>query len=110
MAIQPIDLSTVYSQMDNVSKINGAQVQASQQVSREHVEKLQKDEFQAKGDVHSIESRKSEDNRIKNESKGSGSEEESESKKKSDGEEEQKKNPVTEVKDPRVGRFIDIMG
>ena len=110
MAIQPIDLSTVYSQMDNVSKMNGAQLQAAQQVSREHVEKLQKDEFQAKGDVHSIESRKNEDNRIKNESKGNSGEEETESKKKSDGEEDQPKPSVSEVKDPRVGRFVDLMG
>ena len=110
MAIQPIDLSTVYSQMDNVSKINGAQVQASQQVSKEHVEKLQNQEFQAKGDVHAISEQKHEDNRIKNESRGSGGGDASASKKDSGDKESEEKPAVKELKDPRIGRFIDIMG
>lgn len=111
MAIQPIDLSTVYSQMDNVSKINNNNLQAAQVASREYVESLQKQEFQNQGAVHAISSDKEESRGIKERrdresEKGKGS---SEKKEHEDDENAPKKN-VVEVKDPRVGRIIDIIG
>ena len=39
MAIQPIDLSTVYSQMDKMGQFNATQVQNAHMASRAHLEK-----------------------------------------------------------------------
>ena len=109
MAIQPIDLSTVYSQMDSFSSLHGAQAQASQAVSKEHVDKLQAEEFMKKSDVHEISSKKEEQNKVKPDSRNQGGEYFSQGKKKQKDEEEEKPH-VQEVKDSRVGRYIDLIG
>ncbi len=109
MAIQPIDLSTVYSQMDSVSSLHGAQTQAAQAVSKEHVDKLQNEEFMKKSDVHEIASKKEEQNKVKSDSRNQGGAYYSQGKKKQKDEEEEKPQ-VKEVKDSRIGRYIDIIG
>ena len=39
MAIHPIDLSTIYSQMDKIGQINASQVQTAHQANRENLER-----------------------------------------------------------------------
>ena len=49
MAIQPIDLSTVYSQMDKMGQFNASQIQSASMANRANMEKAaQQDSEKAK--------------------------------------------------------------
>ena len=109
MAIHPIDLTGVYSQMDNVAKFNASQNQLAQsmashsldQASMENLEKSKAVQETAKNDVMS--------DKIKKDG-GSGSQGQSSGKKKKDRQEEEEDEGLSEFKDPRLGIHIDITG
>lgn len=117
MAIQPIDLSTVYSQMDKMGQFNAAQVQNSHMASRVHLEKTaQQDSEKAK--IVQESSKNKESNNIKadvNQGGGAGQgllEGESREKKEvSDMKEEEKPaSKLYEIRDPNLGQHIDLIG
>lgn len=119
MAIQPIDLSTVYSQMDKMGQFNASQVQNAHMASRAHLEKAaQQDSEKAKTVQES--SKNKESNSIKadvNQGGGAGQtllEGDSEpSKEKDDTPAEEIPQPAKklyEIRDPNLGQHIDLIG
>ncbi len=113
MGIQPIDLSVVYSQMDNVSKFNASQnqlVQAANQhgrdkVASENLEKSKTVQNAARDETHS--------GNVKNSLEGGGSfgYASGEKKKKESGKEEEGELSVPdEISEPELGQLIDIIG
>lgn len=118
MAIQPIDLSTVYSQMDKMGQFNASQVQNATMASRAHLEKAaQQDTEKAKTVQES--SKNKESNNIKadvNQGGGAGQgllENGSGKKARKDSEQEEaqvQKPAPYEIRDPNLGRHIDVIG
>lgn len=110
MAVQPIDLSTIYSQMDKIGQFNASQVQTASMANRQHLEKTAQQQTQKAQTV--TETSQSENSaKIKADvSQGGGAgqgllqgEEKS-----SKQEPEIKKSTVYEIKDPNLGQHIDI--
>ncbi|MCI5829252.1 MAG: hypothetical protein SPJ89_09595 [Treponema sp.] len=121
MAIQPIDLSTVYSQMDKIGQFNATHIQNAAMSSRASMEKAaQQDTEKAKTVQES--SKNKESNSIKadvNQGGGAGqtlleggSKNNSSAKKENTAEEEleQAVKKVYEIKDPNLGQHIDLLG
>lgn len=110
MAVQPIDLSTIYSQMDKIGQFNASQVQTASMANRQHLEKTAQQQTQKAQTV--TETSQSEDSsKIKADvSQGGGAgqgllQEEGKSAKQ---EPEVKKPTVYEIKDPNLGQHIDV--
>lgn len=115
MAIQPIDLSTIYSQMDKLGQLNASQMQASQEVSRQRLEKTAQDQTQKYQNV--VETQKSaESAKVKtNVDEGGGAGEtlmQQQGRKKAlnDSDSEVESSSPLEIKDPKLGRHIDVTG
>ncbi len=111
MAIHPIDMSTIYAQMDNVAKYSASQNQLSQTASiiantqgaNETVQKSQEVQ-QVAEDGTEIATKVNPDG--KNNEEGQG---ESEKGRKNRSSQEEEPAPRQwEIKDPRVGNLIDI--
>ena len=111
MAIQPIDLQTLYSQLGTVSKTvahqqQGVQLQNAIQQD-EHGKRLQ-EQHRA---VEAASAKEDGPGAVKNNKGGSSADEEKKDKKKKDGRDEEPVEKVFEVlKDPRLGQHIDISG
>ncbi len=115
MGIQPIDLSTIYSQMDKIGQLNATQVQNAHMVNRQHLEKTAQQQSQKAQTV--LETKQGEESsKIKtdvSQSGGSGQEllkkNENSNKNKEDSlEQEQKKR--YEIRDLNLGQHIDVTG
>ncbi|MGI5172184.1 hypothetical protein H0R92_01095 [Treponema sp. OMZ 840] len=110
MAIQPIDLQTLYSQLANVSKNvafqqQGAQLQNAIQ-QEEHSKRLKEQHEAVEAAVNHDEG----PGAVKNKSGGASPEKEKKDKQKS-GSDAQTDDKIMEViKDPRLGQHIDISG
>ena len=123
MAIQPIDLSTVYSQMDKMGQFNATQVQNAHMASRAHLEKTAQQDSEKARTVQEA-SKNKDSNSIKadvNQGGGAGQgllED-------SGGQENQKKSQkkisdsddsippkvsLYEIRDQNLGRHIDVTG
>ena len=110
MAIQPIDLSTMYSQMDNVARISSGQAHSEAASSYARLERSQQLEMQKSENVNEVNKNEGEGARVKSDGRNpSGDGEESEEKKEKEQQEETS-GKTFQIKDPRRGRLIDITG
>ena len=112
MSIHPIDLTGVYSQMDNVAKFNASQNQLAQamanssldQASLENLEKSKAVQETSKNEVMSDKIKK--DGSSGGQSQGYGSRK----RKQGNQAEEEETEELREFRDPRLGAHIDITG
>lgn len=111
MAIHPIDLSTMYSQLENVSKFNASQNQLAQVLNQNSNKIESQHEFEKIQTVKETE-KNAEDGKINPDAKNSqqfAEGENSASEEKNQNQESKAKNEFV-VKNPRIGRIIDITG
>ncbi|MDO4507683.1 MAG: hypothetical protein Q4B64_12120 [Spirochaetales bacterium] len=119
MAIQPIDLSTVYSQMDKMGQFNASQIQTASMANRAHMEKAaQQDTEKAKTVQES--SKNKESNSIKadvNQGGGAGQTLLEGGTDTAKGEEKSPEEEIAkpekkfyEIRDPNLGQHIDLIG
>ncbi len=112
MAINTIDLSTMYSQLDNVSKFNASQNQLAQVLSQNSNKIESQHEFEKIQTVKETE-KDAEGGKINPDGKNGQSFEEGENSSSND-KAKQKEESVSKneyvVKNPRIGRIIDITG
>lgn len=111
MAIQPIDLSTIYSQLDNIGKFSAMQNQSAQLATQQNLAGEARADLAKTRTVKKTPSDDSFADGIKDEGGGSSDfTNAGEQHKKEDEQDAGDKPRQTELKDPRTGNFIDIMG
>ena len=111
MAIQPIDLSTMYSQMDNVAKFSASQNQLAQVVNQVGADRVAQDTSEKAKTVQEVAKEDSEAGTInKDARKGSSNEQRQAKARNKDSQEEEEPPKQYEFTDPRLGRHIDITG
>ena len=111
MAIQPIDLSVIYSQMDNVAKFNASQNHSVQFANQHGRDKTAAENLEKSKTVQDAAQKDVDSNKIKNNLDQGGSAGQGLSfggRKKKEAESEQKTSE--EFNDPMLGRIIDITG
>lgn len=117
MALQPIDLSTIYSQMDKVGQFNASQTQGVAMANRTRLERTAQEDTQKANTVQQA-SKDKDSNKIKadvNQGGGAGQTliGEDQNKKEQKTQLEAEEVPVRRVyefKDPNAGQHIDITG
>ena len=111
MGLQPIDLSTIYSQMDKVAKYAASQNQVSQLASQQRQEKASFDQLEKSKTVQEAKEQSSTSGIKKDGSQGgsSGAAAGRQDKKNTQDEDELESAPG-EFTDPRLGQHIDIRG
>ncbi|MBR6296078.1 MAG: hypothetical protein IKR40_06340 [Treponema sp.] len=114
MAIQPIDLSVIYSQMDNVAKFNASQNQQAQAANQSMINKTAQDRLESSKTVKATEN-STDTNTIKNDlrqgSSGGGALVQGKKKKSGeDSEDENQESSQYVISDPSLGQHIDITG
>lgn len=117
MALQPIDLSTIYSQMDKVGQFNASQTQGAAMANRTRLERTAQEDTQKANTVQQA-SKDKDSNKIKadvNQGGGAGQTliGEDQNKKEQKDQLEAEEVPVRRVyefKDPNAGQHIDITG
>ena len=109
MAIRPIDLSTVYSQMDKVAKYSASQDQNAQLANSVNSSRLAQTETEKARQVQQTAANKVESEKVKPDGK-QAQQRESEKKqhKENTEEEEEEEKKQKEIKDPLLGQHIDI--
>ena len=111
MAIQPIDLSVVYSQMDNVAKFNASQNHSVQFANQHGRDRTAAENLEKSKTVQNASQKEVDSNTVKNDLEQNGSAGQgmySGNKKKR---EEEIEVPLQEeCADPMLGNFIDITG
>lgn len=111
MAIQPIDLSTIYSQLDNIGKFSAMQNQSAQLAAQQNLAGEARADLAKTRTVNKTPSDDSFADGIKDEGGGSSDfTNAGEQHKKEDEQDAGDKPRQTELKDPHTGNFIDIMG
>jgi len=110
VAIQPIDLSTMYSQMDNVARISSGQTHAEAASTYASLERSQQLEMQKSENVNEVNKNEGEGARVKSDGRNSSEDKEESDKKKDDEKQEETSKTTFQLKDPRRGRLIDITG
>ncbi|MBR6079967.1 MAG: hypothetical protein IKP60_07415 [Treponema sp.] len=113
MAIHPIDLSTVYSQIDNVAKFNASQNQLAQVANQQVINKATRDNLEKSQSVKETPKDNPNATTVKQDGRqGKSSEDGQMGKKEKNPEAEQEEETVRqiEISDPRLGRRIDITG
>lgn len=110
MAIHPIDLSVVYTQMDNVAKFNASQNQLAQAMNHASVEKGAMDNLEKSKTVQETAKNETVSTKIRNNggSGGGGGYYGSGKKKRGQGDDAEGENTQEEIRDPRLGQHIDI--
>lgn len=114
MGIQPIDLSVIYSQMDNVSKFNASQNQLVQAANQQGRDKVASENLEKSKTVQQAAQGEARSGNVKNNLEGGSSPFSSGGgrKKKTAGEaepEEENSSP-DEISEPGLGQLIDIIG
>ncbi|MBQ0039704.1 MAG: hypothetical protein KBS64_04700 [Treponema sp.] len=119
MAIQPIDLSTVYSQMDKMGQFNASQIQNAHMANRSHLEKTAQQDSEKARTVQEA-SKNKDSNSIKadvNQGGGAGqglldAEGQASGGKVQDQEPQDTvpKPKMYEIRDPNLGNHIDVIG
>ncbi|MBQ1832359.1 MAG: hypothetical protein II114_01115 [Treponema sp.] len=114
MAIHPIDLSTVYSQIDNIAKFNASQNQMAQVANQQGINKAARDNLEKSQAVKETPKENGNAATVKQDGRQGASSQGGllSGKKDGDGDEHEEENvPVqVEISDPRLGRHIDITG
>ena len=109
MALQPIDLSTVYSQMDKVAKYNASQTQTAQIAHQMGQERLTQVELQKSQSVNEAAKNKADSAKIKDGDGGQQAYGGSSGKKQRQEEDQSSEEKKTvQITDPRLGQHIDI--
>lgn len=115
VGIQPIDLSTVYSQMDKMGQMNASQVQNAHLANRQHLEKAAQLQAQKAQSVNET-AQSGEPAKIKadvNQGGGFGQalmqDEEKQDPSRREAHDEEKPAPY-EIRDPKLGRHVDVTG
>ena len=116
MGIQPIDLSTIYSQMDKMGQFKASEVQSANMAMREHLERTAQQQTQ---NAQIVTETKGNENSAKikaDVSQGGGAGQGLLQGERRQGKEAQK-TPADEatrssyeIKDPKLGRRIDVTG
>ena len=111
MGIAPIDLQTLYSQLDKVSKTHGSQAQILQaQSSMEQVEKT-KQQLEDNKKINSTKMADEDDTQKITERKERQQQESSSKKEDAEPEEQEEKiNKKSMFQDPNLGQHIDVIG
>lgn len=112
MAIQPIDLSTMYSQMGNVAK-NVANIQQGTQLTQAMQESVViRDRQEQAAQVHRAADSQTDTSQIKTDSEGNDAgtpQQSSGRKRKEDNNNSEPAEPkITEIREPYLGQHIDI--
>lgn len=110
MSIQPIDLQTVYAQIDKVARV-AAQDQNLQLANNMSIGKTQRANLEKTKQVQQTAAQEIDTETIKTDSKQSGSLNQNQTKKKETEEkekEEEESKKQSEIKDPLLGQHIDI--
>ena len=112
MGIQPIDLSVIYSQMDNVSKFNASQNQLVQAANQQGRDKVALENLEKSKTVQNAARDETQSGNVKNNLEGGSSSGYSSGgrKKKAPGEDETEDVSPDEISDPGLGQLIDIIG
>ncbi|MBP5158177.1 MAG: hypothetical protein K6G18_02695 [Treponema sp.] len=112
MGIQPIDLSVVYSQMDNVSKFNASQNQLVQAANQQGRDKVASENLEKSKTVQNVARDETQSGNIKNNLEGGGSfgYAAGERRRKENGGKEEEVVPQEEISEPDLGQLIDIIG
>lgn len=115
MAIQPIDLSVIYGQMDNVSKFNASQNQITQSLNQSNFVNSLKTNQEKSTTVQETKSYQERSNLInkdgrQNQNSGEKQEFQNLKEKAQNSEQENQQDKKYEIKDPRLGLHIDITG
>ena len=113
MAIHPIDLSVVYTQMDNVAKFNASQNQVAQAINQSALDKGAIDNLEKSKTVQEAAKNESTSTKIKKDGGsggGSGAYQGNGKKRRSSEEENKKSDGQQEISDPRLGLHVDITG
>ena len=110
MGIHPIDLSTVYSQMDQVAKYGASQNQNLQMLSQNSLEKAAELQLEKSKAVKETDKDKEISPQVKKDGSGGGSFSQSGGKRKKSSQEEEETSQSPEFTDPRLGLHIDIQG
>lgn len=113
MAIHPIDLSTVYSQIDNVAKFNASQNQAAQIANQQGIDKASRVNLEKSQAVKETPNDSANAATVKQDGRQGGSSgygEGTERKRRNPEEEEAEVPSQIVISDPRLGQHIDITG
>lgn len=111
MAIQPIDLSTMYSQMDSIARMTSGQEHSASVANFARLERAQQLENQKSENVNEINKKNAEESKVKSDKKDSSEQNDSSSdNKKEDSQKEDSSSDLIHLTDPRRGRLIDITG
>ena len=112
MGIQPIDLSVVYSQMDNVSKFNASQNQRVQAANQQGREKVAAENLEKSKTVQNAARDEAQSGNVKNSLEGGSSFGYAGGKrKKREGEDDDEETDAPdEISEPELGQLIDIIG
>ncbi len=112
MGIQPIDLSVIYSQMDNVSKFNASQNQLVQASNQQGRDKVASENLEKSKTVQNAARDETQSGNVKNNLEGGSSAGYSAGgrKKKSSGKDEPADSSPDEISEPGLGQLIDIIG
>lgn len=110
MAIQPIDLSTMYSQMDKVAKFSASQDQNAQLSNSVNMNKTVQENLEKTKEVHQAAADKPEAVKVRPDGKQQTQLENRKGKQQKDGEqkEEEAQKKAKEIVDPLLGQHIDI--
>lgn len=109
MAIHPIDLSTMYSQMDKVSKFNASVEQNIKMVNASNMNKTIQENLDKSKQVHETKNEDADAAKVRPDGKNSQQQNLSQHEKKEN--DEQPEEPVrktVEITDPLLGQHIDI--
>ncbi len=117
MAIQPVDLSTVYSQMDKMGQLNASQTQAMQFSNRQYLDRAAEVQTEKSQSVQETAKDKDSSTIQADVSQGGGSGQDMvQAEKKTNRKNTEKddsssdKPKLYEIKDPRLGNRLDIIG
>ncbi|MBP5697105.1 MAG: hypothetical protein J6X11_10745 [Treponema sp.] len=113
MAIHPIDLSVVYTQMDNVAKFNASQNQVAQAINQSALDKGAIDNLEKSKTVQEAAKNESTSTKIKKDGGsggGSGAYQGNGKKRRSSDDGKEKNDGQQEISDPRLGLHVDITG
>ena len=114
MAIHPIDLSTVYSQIDNVAKFNASQNQLAQVANQQGINKAMRENLEKSQAVKETPKDNPNATTVKQDGRNGSAYGDDvpndRGERKSEDTEEEKSVTQFEFSDPRLGRHIDITG
>lgn len=109
MAIQPIDLSVMYSQMDKVAKYNASSSQGAELANSVNRNKKIQEENEQKQQVKKAANEEVSSSKINADGKNNNQEEQKEKEKnKEKVQTEEQEKIINEIKDPLLGQHIDI--